>query len=766
MFFRYDRRAVDRMLELPGYQIERRIGRGGMAEVWLGVQRRTGRRVAIKCVLPELARQRDFRELFASEGRINARLNHPSIVHIIEVINQGQELALVLEYLDGGDLHQRLALGMHMSSAIAVIRALCHALDYAHSQGVIHRDVKPENILFREDDTPVLTDFGLARLVVRGNSQSAHGTVFGSPQYMSPEQIAGLPLDGRSDLYSLGVVFYQILTGDVPFKGEDTTVIATKHLQEPVPRLPLHLAVFQRVIDTMLAKKPELRFQTGAQMADALESVRSDGAVPNATIRTEAVTSQEIRAVTASILVTMKDPRRQAERGRRRQRRRLVSLSLATATGIVVLSMAGYWIATHPERLQLLLADVGITERPGLAEAWNEARSLRQDPSQGLRTLVAAYERVLAIDPLHEGARADIGSLADEWKLTIRTALAESNFGTAEARLAEARLAFPDDPDFKDFLVELDDRRNAEGLLASTQALLRSHGLSDTPSATAAIQAFNEVLRLAPGHPEARAELDAIADHYALLAAARVEAGDMQAAIGDLDRASTANPALPAIATIRQSIQQANSTLATIAEFLEQARAHRESGALVMPSGDNAAALYHQVLSIDPANAIAKQGLNEVVAQLRARVAAEIRRGEFASVAEIISQASSVNLDPAAIEEFRKQLITEQTRIGNLNRLLEEARRYIADGYLTEPDGANATLSLREVQRLDPANKEADLLLKQVAERLAQVAKEANMANLHREAQQYLDLALAIVPGVTEWQELREEWSRAMINGR
>jgi len=754
------------MLELPGYQVEQRIGRGGMAEVWLGVQKRTGRRVAIKCVMPELARYHDFRELFSSEGRINSRLNHPSIVHILEVINQGQDVALVLEYLDGGDLHQRLALGMHMSTAIAVVRDLCRALDYAHGQGVIHRDVKPENILFREDDTPVLTDFGLARLLSRGNSQSAYGTVFGSPQYMSPEQIAGLPLDGRSDLYSLGVVFYEILTGDVPFKGEDTSVIATKHLQEPIPRLPLHLAVFQSVIDTMLAKKPELRYQTGNQMAEALEAVRSDGAVPNATIRTEAVTSQEIRAVTGSILVTLKDPRRQAERSRRKQRRRLVSLSLATATGIVALSMIGYWITTHPERLQTLLADVGITERPGLAEAWNEARSLRQDPSQGLRTLVAAYERVLIIDPLHAGALADIGSLADEWKLTIRTALAGSNFGTAETRLAEARLAFPDDPEFEEFRIQLDDRRNGEALLASTQALLRSHGLSDAPSATAAIQAFNEVLRLAPGHLEARAELDAIADHYARLAAERVEAGDMQAAIGHLDRASTANPALAAIPTIRQSIQQANSTLATIAEFLEQARAHRESGALVTPAGDNAAALYHQVLSIDPVNAIAKQGLNEVVAQLRAIVAAQIRRGQFASVAEIISQASSVNLDPAAIEEFRKQLITEQTRIGNLNRLLEEARRYIAEGFLTEPDAGNATLSLREVQRLDPANKEAERLLKQVAQRLAQVAKEAKAANLHREAQEYLDLALAIVPGVAEWQTLREEWSRALIDGR
>ena len=736
-----------------------------MAEVWLGVQKRTGKRVAIKVVLSELAVHRDFRELFASEARINARLIHPNIVQILDHINQGQDLALVLEYLDGGDLHQRLALGMHMSTVMSVVHDLCMALDYAHGQGVVHRDVKPENILFRADDTPVLTDFGLSRLMSRNRSLSTRGTVFGSPQYMSPEQVSGQPLDGRSDLYSLGVVFYQMLTGDVPYKGDDTRTIATKHLQEPVPRLPVHLSAFQSVVDVMLAKKPEQRFQTGAQMAEALDAVRSDGVIPNATIRTGAVTSQEVRAVTASVLVTMKDPRRQAERGRNRQRRRILSLSLVAVATVIALSMGGYWITTHPDRLQRLLADLGVAERPGLVEAWKEAQSLRQDPSQGLRALVAAYDRVLAIDPLHAGAQADVASLADEWKRTVRGLLSGSNFAAAEARINEARQAFPDDRDFEDFLLELDDRRNAEGLLASTQALLLSHGLSDAPSATAAIQAFNEVLRLAPEHPIARQELKTIAEHYAQLAKDQVAAGDMQTAIGHLDRASTADPSLPAIAAIRQSIQQGNTTLSAIEDFLAQAAAHREAGALITPAGGNAAALYHQVLSIDPDNGTARQGLADVVVQLRQLVATRIKAGRFDQVAEIISQASAVNLEPSAIEEFRRQLVTEQTRIGNLNRLLEEARQHIAAGYLTRPDNANASASLREVLRLDPTNQEAATLLRQVADRLALVAQEAKAANLHREAQEYIELALGIAPGVAEWQSLRDQWARAVVDG-
>lgn len=313
---------------------------------------------------------------------------------------------------------------------------------------------------------------------------------------------------------------------------------------------------------------------------------------------------------------------------------------------------------------------------------------------------------------------------------------------------------------------ELEDRRKAEGLLATTRMLLESHGLSDSPSATAAIQAFNEVLRLAPEHPVALRELQRIARHYALLAEERIASGDMESAIGHLDRASTAAPGLAEIAAIRQSIRQTNTTHETITQFIEQARLYRESGALVSPAEGNAAARYHQVLSINPDNIIARQGLDEVVAELRAQVASQLRAGQFNAVADTISQASAVNLNAAAVDDLRRQLITEQSRIASINRLLSEARAHVADGFLTLPESGNATHKLREIQRLDPDNAAAAGILRDVAERLAVVAREAWQAGMRRDALEYLDLALAIVPGETEWQTLREQWTSEGKAGR
>ena len=194
------------------------------------------------------------------------------------VLDYGESPAgcyLVTEFLSGGDLTARLQRGMHLQALIKVIKDMARALDYAHAVGIIHRDVKPENILFRADGTAVLTDFGIADKVSAEPTKTARGTVVGTPEYMSPEQGAGRPLDGRSDLYSLGVVLYRMLTGDLPFRAETAVSVALKHHQEPIPRLPNYLHAFQQIVDKLLAKKPEQRFDNGEQLVEALDALRA-----------------------------------------------------------------------------------------------------------------------------------------------------------------------------------------------------------------------------------------------------------------------------------------------------------------------------------------------------------------------------------------------------------------------------------------------------------------------------------------------------------
>jgi serine/threonine-protein kinase PpkA len=177
-----------------------------------------------------------------------------------------------MEYVPGGDLKQCLANGaLPPQQALEILRQVASALGYAPRQGFVHRDVKPENILFRADGTVVLTDFGIAKAVGAGTRMTATGMTIGTSHYMSPEQARGQEVDGRSDIYSLGVVFYEMLTGNVPYQAADSFAVALKHINDPVPQLSGELAVYQPLLDRMLAKEPDQRFPEAALLIGELE---------------------------------------------------------------------------------------------------------------------------------------------------------------------------------------------------------------------------------------------------------------------------------------------------------------------------------------------------------------------------------------------------------------------------------------------------------------------------------------------------------------
>ena len=748
-------------LELPGIQIEGEIGRGGMARVFLGTQIKFGRQVAVKFVSPTFTDDTQFSERFLAESRINAQLTHPNIVQVYDFGKDARGLYLVMEYLPGGDLNDRLQSGLHMQGLIKVVKDMGRALDYAHSKDIVHRDIKPENILFRDDGSAVLTDFGIAKFVIGEQANmTRHGTVVGTPQYMSPEQAAGRPIDGRSDLYSLGIVFFRMLTGDVPYKADTAVAIGIKHLQEPIPRLPTFLAAFQPVIDKALAKRPEQRFQSGAEFAQALDRVRSFTSVPNNTIKTQAIDTQEIMAVGIGddLLSTPRDSAR-AERQSARSRRRRWRALVATVLLLGVLGAGGYYAVEEGlVSVEEILAQVGIGEDPALIAAWSEAQSLRQDPNQGLASIVAAYRRVLGIDPDHEGAQAQVATLASDWKASIDEALLQGNLELARTRLDESSSVFAQDADLDLLNVRLLNRQRAEQLLVSTQALLSSHGLSDLPSATAAIQAYQEVLRLAPGHVAATQALDELAIHYAGLATASVSQGDVNGAITLLERATAANPLLTDLDDVRKRISQVTTAQAAIDELLQQARRYRADNRLIDPPGENAAELYHRVLATDPGNVVAAQGLDEVAAQVSANADQLLIAGDLQAIEQLVTQATAAGIGEDNVAQIRDRLESEQTRQQRIAENLALAGELIRQGFLTAPVEDNAVARLREVQQIDPGNAAAAGLLRQCAQRLASVAIEAHEFGMVTEAKQYLDLALTITPEVEQWVALRDSW--------
>jgi serine/threonine-protein kinase PpkA len=276
--------------QLPGYRIVRELGRGGMAVVYLAIQEAFGREVAVKIIDGSALADPAFSLRFERESRIVGRLHHPNIIQVYDVGEHGDSHFLAMERITGGDLEVRIREGIDVADSLRVVREIARALDYAHGKGVIHRDIKPENILFREDGSAVLTDFGIARNTEGDTQITVLGSVVGTPYYMSPEQVAGETLDGRADLYGLGVVFYKALTGQVPFDGDSPVDIGLKHVRDPVPTLPRRYASMQPLLDRLLAKTRDERFQTGAEIIAALDDWEANNELPGAVAHSEVVT--------------------------------------------------------------------------------------------------------------------------------------------------------------------------------------------------------------------------------------------------------------------------------------------------------------------------------------------------------------------------------------------------------------------------------------------------------------------------------------------
>ncbi len=268
-------------------KLEKLIGQGGMGVVYLAQQVRLARYVAVKVLLPNLTADsnvyKEFLERFRREANVIARLEHINIMPVYEYGEQDGITFLVMPYLPGGSLRDKLIrqpiLPLH--DTVNYISQAASALDYAHSQGVIHRDLKPGNFLLHNDGRLVLADFGIARIMQESNSTSIStltgtGMMLGTPEYMAPEMFTGNLVDYRSDIYALGIILYQLLSGQVPFKGSTLYTIATKHLQDAPPPLraiqPALPFAIDNVIQTALAKKPEDRFKSAGALAQALRN--------------------------------------------------------------------------------------------------------------------------------------------------------------------------------------------------------------------------------------------------------------------------------------------------------------------------------------------------------------------------------------------------------------------------------------------------------------------------------------------------------------
>lgn len=265
--------SAEPLPEIVGYTVLQAIGHGGMSTVYLAVQASLGREVAVKVMLPEALADEVSRRRFENEVRTIARLEHPHIVGIFEVGRTRDGLPYyAMPHLSRGHLGQ-CDFTQNEPRVIATLRALLSALDYAHARGVIHRDVKAENVLFDEADRPLLADFGIALRHGYSPRVTMAGLAVGSTAYMAPEQARGENVDHRADLYSVGVLAFEMLAGRLPYIAGDALAMAMQHVQDPIPRLPRDKRHWQRFIDKAMAKSPGTRYRSAQQMLDALQRI-------------------------------------------------------------------------------------------------------------------------------------------------------------------------------------------------------------------------------------------------------------------------------------------------------------------------------------------------------------------------------------------------------------------------------------------------------------------------------------------------------------
>jgi serine/threonine protein kinase len=259
------------MQKIGRYEVEYELGRGGMAEVFLAYDPYTKRQVAIKVLLNFLADDERVQIFFHREAEVIAALEHPCIVPIFDFGFHENDPYFVMRYMAGGTLRERMdAQELRPTLITRIVERVAAGLDAAHAKGIIHRDVKPANIMFDQERLAYLSDFGIAKLR-RRSDDTTDAMVVGTPIYMSPEQIQNNDVDGRCDVYALGVILFQILAGRPPFQGETPTLTAAAHVMEPIPRLseirPELPGQWDAILQKALAKDPEERYPTAGALA-------------------------------------------------------------------------------------------------------------------------------------------------------------------------------------------------------------------------------------------------------------------------------------------------------------------------------------------------------------------------------------------------------------------------------------------------------------------------------------------------------------------
>ncbi len=745
------------MIEIPGYRLLRQLGRGGMATVYLAIQESVDREVALKIMSPALLADPNFGERFLREAKIAARLHHRHVVGVHDVGRSGDFHYMAMEYLAGGPVLTKNGPARTVSFALRVTREIAGAINYAQQKGFIHRDVKPDNILLRDDGSAALTDFGIARANDSATRMTRTGAVVGTPHYMSPEQARGKQLDGRADLYSLGVVLYEMLVGRVPFHAEDSLAVGIMHITQPVPKLPQSLAVLQPLVDGLLAKEPHDRFQTGNDAAIAIsryEKAIANGELPGLDAAPGQI-AEEARAAETRVSplpATDASPRPMSADANSRNRsdpsmgrldqilaatddhimrasrvshravkpvRRNIGSRILLALLVLAIAAGGFMVWKHQDRLRAFLPNTELNDILARAQKALDAGNLDGSQGDSAREL---FQSARTLDQDNDIARRGMRGVGEKLLARARDALKRNDIGVARQSAAAARDLLGGGAAVEDIekSIAASDARGteAETVLTHAQAAFDAGRLLGDDGAVALYQ---RALTSDTGNSLARAGITRSVDALAGQAKAAFAAGDLATASARIEDIARILPGYPALPDLRAELgKQREEASVALGKDLDRAEAQLRAGR-ISGATDSAQVLFESALQRDGNNVRAKTGLRRVAQALVVQARAALQDSNPGAADRLLKQAQALAADlpdlraaSLDLRELRERLaiaaerpVATATDLERMRNLISEADAATAAGRLISPPGNSAYDKYRAALAIDGESKAA-----------------------------------------------------------
>jgi serine/threonine-protein kinase PpkA len=777
-------------IQIPGYELLRTLGSGGMSVVYLALQRSLDRNVAIKIMkrvgLASSEEAKQFERRFLLEGRTMAALPHRNIVAVYDIVTEDEIAYIVMEYLDGGTLSDRMRGGMSLGQVLSVIVQTATALEYAHSRGIVHRDLKSSNIMFRDGVVPVLTDFGIARQQdSAATALTQAGMMVGTPQYMSPEQINGQIVDGRADQYSLGVLFYELLTGTQPFTGDTALAVLMAHLTKEAAPLPAEFAGFQDIVGRMMAKDREQRYPNLAEFITELKArlTQNDALLQRLQLNTTQSLSDQLHDLgfdantpsgvnTGGSMPRITLPSATTPAGRSQVSRSTRKLPppprqpvplwkwIAGAAAVLIV-VAGIWFAAG--RKHALSDDVQEWVTIRLERA---GERIEQGQLVGENSAYSDLQDVLQKDAENKRAAELLDRIAANLGAAAQTSFNENNLDKALELSNESLLVRSDNAAAQALKAKIvDTQRSAKqkqqiaDLVQAAESAGKAGRIFGDKSAYALL---TRARSLAPGDSDIAARISTLVKGELDKAQRSLDAGEFTVAtntLTGLEPYLETEPAFVAMKAKLLAAMQKQQSDTEIAAVVTRANAQIRAGKLAGPAGDNASESLADLRKLAANDA----RTNEIAHALGLAFFAEARRLDAANQG---SQAiSTVDLalqaDPqtAGAQDFKAQI---EKRLGQREADIARALSLVS-GALNEqrfvPPAANdAYTGLQNLLKLDPENRQGKELLTELPKRIAASA-QARAAKDAGGASDLIAAALKVYPQEATLTSLQSQLS-------